>query len=184
MNCGQPENQGLHWEIRTETIATLLPYLLMAARVAYPSGRNSFLNKIKLARPLTERGRVGNRVAVLPNERDSAWRIKIRVGFVDDLYFRGKKKKHTQSLFLIEIAWFAQKNIYRYAPDIGYIPVNISCGICMTRGHVQQKFSRYFRNYISRIKSWPTITVRSILRYKIFMSNRFLWVIVGDYRYT
>jgi len=93
MNCGQPENQGLHWEIRTETIATLLPYLLMAARVAYPSGRNSFLNKIKLARPLTERGRVGNRVAVLPNERDSAWRIKIRVGFVDDLYFRGKKKK-------------------------------------------------------------------------------------------
>lgn len=67
-------------------------------------------------------------------------------------------------LFPIEMAPIRAENM-RYAPDIGYIPVNISYGICMARGHVQQKFSRYFRNYLSRIKSQTTTTTRSVRTY-------------------
>lgn len=56
MNCGQLENQGLRWEIGGDHPRTFACFLLMAARAAHPPrGRNSFLNRIKLARPVTER---------------------------------------------------------------------------------------------------------------------------------
>lgn len=137
----------------------------------HPSRQNSFLNRIKLVRSLIERARFANWVNFAENKRDLENQNlrRVRWWFV----FWEKNICSEAFAFSHRNGPIRAENI-RYAPDSGYIPVNISCGICMARGHVQQKFSRYFRNYLSRIKSRSTITIRSVrLRwYKTIFTSR------------